>query len=360
MVERLKLTTPVSPAVEAALREVPRHLFLPGVDLERVYSGDAIVTRTDDAKRPTSSSSQVAIMAPMLELLELAPGMRVLEIGAGSGYNAALPDAIVGPGGAVATIELESDLAEEARAHLAAAGRERVRVICADGWLGDPDGSVYDRIELTANSADVAPAWSAQLVDRGILVMPLRFRSNGGQAVVALRKEGAGFRSTRCVMGGFMEMRGLGAARSASALVGDLSVTPADIAPRVLELVKGPPRVELGDELDRDATWLLAIVRDLVTIRREGQPVAYGIYDADPEGLAVMQATDGAVTGKRVLRLGYGALGPLERVRDAIAELRGRTIGDLRVHALPTGSGRPEGDLLFEHPNYAFGVSFVR
>ena len=75
--------------VEAAFRSVPRHLFLPGVEIERVYRDEAIPTKLADGI-PISSSSQPAIMAIMLEQLDVQPGHNVLEIGAGTGYNAAL------------------------------------------------------------------------------------------------------------------------------------------------------------------------------------------------------------------------------------------------------------------------------
>src|SRR5689334_11280094 len=79
-----------SASVEAALRAVPRHLFLPDQPLETVYADRAVPTKRGADGVPISSSSQPAIMAIMLEQLALEPGMRVLEIGAGTGYNAAL------------------------------------------------------------------------------------------------------------------------------------------------------------------------------------------------------------------------------------------------------------------------------
>jgi len=84
--------------VEAAFRAIPRHLFLPGVSLSRAYSDEAIATKVPDGQA-ISSSSQPAIMAIMLEQLGLEPGHRVLEIGAGTGYNAALMAHMVGDAG---------------------------------------------------------------------------------------------------------------------------------------------------------------------------------------------------------------------------------------------------------------------
>lgn len=111
-----------TPAVEQAFLSVPRHVFLPGVPLDKVYADRSIITRRDAEGRPTSSSSQPAIMAIMLEQLDLKPGQRVLEIGAGTGFNAALIASIVGPGGVVVTIDIQPDLVEGARQSLDRAG----------------------------------------------------------------------------------------------------------------------------------------------------------------------------------------------------------------------------------------------
>lgn len=96
--------------IEAAFRAIPRHLFLPDIPLNEVYSDKSIVTKTENGV-PVSSSSQPAIMAFMLEQLGLDEGDQVLEIGAGTGYNAALMSYLVGPTGHVTTIEIEEDIA---------------------------------------------------------------------------------------------------------------------------------------------------------------------------------------------------------------------------------------------------------
>ena len=123
------------PQIEAASRAVPRHQFHPEVALEQVYHDEAVPTkRLGD--QMVSSSSQPAVMAVMLEQLQLKPGHRVLEIGAGTGYNAALLAHLVGETGQVVSVDIDEDIAAKARAHLAAAGSERVLVVCGDGCAG--------------------------------------------------------------------------------------------------------------------------------------------------------------------------------------------------------------------------------
>src|SRR5262249_31078336 len=95
-----------TPQVEVAFRAVPRHLFLPGVDLETAYAPKPVVTKRADDGTSVSSASSPNLVATMLEQLGVHPGHRVLEIGAATGINAALLAELVGPAGAVVTIEL--------------------------------------------------------------------------------------------------------------------------------------------------------------------------------------------------------------------------------------------------------------
>jgi protein-L-isoaspartate(D-aspartate) O-methyltransferase len=157
--------------VEEAFRTVPRQVFLPGVPIDKVYSDEAIPTKfLNDL--PISSSSQPTIMAVMLEQLGLEPGHRVLEIGAGTGYNAALMAHIVGNTGQVVTIDIDQDLVIRAREYVSAAGFSRVEVVCGDGGLGYPSAAPYDRVILTVGAWDIAPAWREQLKPTGRLDQP--------------------------------------------------------------------------------------------------------------------------------------------------------------------------------------------
>jgi protein-L-isoaspartate(D-aspartate) O-methyltransferase len=161
-----------SAQIERAFRATPRHRFLPGVPLDQVYRDGPVVTKWD-TDMPISSSSQPTSMAIMLEALDLRPGQRILEIGAGVGYNAALMAHLVGATGHVTTIDVDDDIVDAARNHLRAAGMERIEVICGDGGLGHAVGAPYDRIIVTAGANDIAAAWWDQLAAGGRIVVPI-------------------------------------------------------------------------------------------------------------------------------------------------------------------------------------------
>lgn len=199
------------PAIAQAFLDVPRHLFLPGLPLDEVYADEAIPTKFSGG-RPISSSSQPSIMAIMLEQLQPAPGQRLLEIGAGTGYNAALLGRLVGPHGYVVTVDIDDDLVQAARAHLAAAQASNVEVVRADGGFGYPPATPYDGIILTASAWDIAPAWHAQLRPGGRLVLPLEL-GHGPQQSLALVKpvleaSSLWFESESVRDCGFMRLRG--------------------------------------------------------------------------------------------------------------------------------------------------------
>ena len=206
-VEELKSKGAIqSPRVEEAFRAVPRHLFLPEVPLERVYRDEAILTKLQNGQL-VSSSSQPTMMAIMLEQLDLQPGHRVLEIGAGSGYNAGLMAHIVGDSGQVTTIDIDEDLVESARTGLRAAGLDAVTVVCQDGGFGHLDHAPYDRIILTVAAWDIATAWREQLKPGGRLLLPLEV-GRSVQKSIAFDKTGDQLESASVKDCGFMPLRG--------------------------------------------------------------------------------------------------------------------------------------------------------
>lgn len=208
-----------TPAVRAALETVPRHLFLPALDPGEAYADVAVPIKVDDGVT-VSSVSQPSMVAIMLEQLGAAPGHRVLEVGAGAGWNAALLAELVGPDGAVTTLDIDDDLVAGARANLDTAGFDGVDVVAGDGALGYPPGAPYDRIELTVGSTGVRPEWVAQLAPGGRLLLPLTVR--GSQLSVAFVHTAPGrLRSSSVRSCAFVRLRGEGADQGAEVSLPD-------------------------------------------------------------------------------------------------------------------------------------------
>jgi len=150
-----------------AMEKVPRHLFIPPPYNTSAY---------DDAPLPIGNGqtiSQPYIVALMTELLDPQPEDRVLEIGAGSGYQAAILSELVQH---VTTIERLPEVADLARRNLAELGFRNVTVIVGDGTLGYPEHAPYDGIMITAATPEIPPPLIGQLADGGILAAPVGSR----------------------------------------------------------------------------------------------------------------------------------------------------------------------------------------
>lgn len=138
---------------------------------------------------PSSSASQPSIVADMLDALDVQPGQSVLEIGTGTGWNAALLARCVGEHGRVVTIEVDPRLAQDARGALTNAGYEPL-VITGDGTAGYPAGAPYDRVISTASIREVVPrAWLNQLRPGGRLVTPWGTDWSNGVMLTLTRTE---------------------------------------------------------------------------------------------------------------------------------------------------------------------------
>jgi protein-L-isoaspartate(D-aspartate) O-methyltransferase len=188
------------PAWRAAFCGVPRQVFVPeyyadtddgtfaaAADLEVIYSDEPLVTQLDPYGVPASSSTMPSLMAAMLDGLEVTGGERVLEIGTGTGYNAALLCHRLGDANVI-SVDIAADLVEHARARLARLGY-RPTLAAGDGADGHPAAAPFDRIIATCAWPRVPAAWLGQVRDGGLILVNL-FRGLYGGGLAVLRMQG--------------------------------------------------------------------------------------------------------------------------------------------------------------------------
>jgi protein-L-isoaspartate(D-aspartate) O-methyltransferase len=172
--------------VLAAIAVVPRERFVAPDDLGHAYDNTALPIGCGQ------TISQPTVVARMLELLELAPADRVLDVGTGSGYHAALLSMLAAE---VWTIERHARLATQAQVTLAELGVRNVTCVVGDGTRGLPDEAPFDAINVAAAAGvDVPPALVAQLGEGGRLVAPVGRRL---QHLVRVRRTADGIRRER-------------------------------------------------------------------------------------------------------------------------------------------------------------------
>jgi protein-L-isoaspartate(D-aspartate) O-methyltransferase len=206
MVDRIFDSQSLSPTVEAALRRVERHRYVPNASLTDAYDEKAVITHTFPDGTHLSCASGPSIVAGMLDALDLHPGQRIMEIGAGTGYNAALLAALTGANGQVTTVDINANVTADARRNLDHTGFNHVRVITRDGAEGAAEHAPYDRVIVTVGAWDIPQAWWDQLVPGGRLVLPLRWR--GTTRAVAFVKRDDHWESDWVFLCGFVPMLG--------------------------------------------------------------------------------------------------------------------------------------------------------
>lgn len=199
-----------TPAVDHALRTVPRHAFAPEVSLEAAYANDIVATRHAPDGQVISSISAPWLQADMLEAARIQPGHYVLEIGSG-GYNAALIAELVGPTGHVTTLDIDPAVTERATRFLTESGYDGVRVVTADAeHLPEqliPDGG-FDAILVTVDTWDLP--WIGALAEGGRLIAPLRL--HGYHWAIGFTKDkGALLSDEPLIVCGFVALQGDGA-----------------------------------------------------------------------------------------------------------------------------------------------------
>jgi protein-L-isoaspartate(D-aspartate) O-methyltransferase len=155
-------------AVRAAVEATPRVGFLPVRSRWRAsYDGPLRIAAGQ-------TNSQPRTVEDMLRLLDVRPGQRVLDVGAGSGWTTALLAHLTGPTGEVLGVELEPELVEFGSANLARVERPWARIrLATPGVLGDPDGAPYDRVLVSAEPPALPESLVDQVADDGILVIPV-------------------------------------------------------------------------------------------------------------------------------------------------------------------------------------------
>ncbi|MEW2066234.1 methyltransferase, FxLD system [Streptomyces sp. NPDC007346] len=195
-----------TPGVETALRTVPRHVFVPDAPLEDAYANAPVHIKYATDGSSISCASQPGVVALMLDQLDARQGERVLELGAGTGYNAGLLAHLVGESGHVTTLDVDDDLVEGARAHLSAAGTTNVEAVTRDGALGYAEGAPYDRIIATVGAHGVPHAWLQQLAPRGRLLVPQRLKGTVSRSIAYEQRDGR-WMSLGSEMNTFMPLR---------------------------------------------------------------------------------------------------------------------------------------------------------
>ena len=172
----------ISAAVVEALRDTPREDFVAERTRSLAYANHPLPIGHGQ------TISQPFIVAIMTEVLDVQPHHRVLEIGTGSGYQAAVLSHLVAE---VYSIEIVPALADEARARLESLGYDNVEVRIGDGWYGWPERGPFDAIIVTAVADDVPPALVEQLADTGRLVMPLGDTDGFQELILYERRDGS-------------------------------------------------------------------------------------------------------------------------------------------------------------------------
>lgn len=185
-------------SVLRAMSEVPRHRFVPEA---------LVATAYDDRPLPIGHGqtiSQPYIVASMCALLNARPGQSVLEVGTGSGYQAAVLYAM---GLTVFTVELLRPLYLEARERFVRLGLHTVRTLLSDGTMGWPDMGPFDRIVVAAGGPGIPEALTDQLAEGGVLVIPVG-RRRGQQRLVRVTRHGGGLTVDDCGPVAFVDLVG--------------------------------------------------------------------------------------------------------------------------------------------------------
>jgi protein-L-isoaspartate(D-aspartate) O-methyltransferase len=340
-----------------AFRSTPRHRFLDRVyqfqrqegnwrvvptqpldkaGLRLVYSDRALITHLSpsgpgQSPVPISSSSQPSLMAQMLEDLQPAPGLEVLEIGAGTGYNAALLSAV---GCGVVSVDVDRRVLAEAQAHLRDLGGREVEFLHADGRAVLGGGRRFDRVMVTAATPDLERAWLQQVRDGGMVLAPLAL-APGLSCTVRGNVEGSVFEGRLIRPAYFMPLR-----EEASATGPDPSAAAGTLPPpQKLHRVAAPwgewneRKMLPGAPAYAQAMAFLAWLEGLTVVYQTGADdrPTYGIGDLVRGHACWLGQREWRVTGRAGQELG-------RRVWRTYLDAGGPWPTEFRLRAWPLGA----------------------
>ncbi|MDI3409449.1 methyltransferase, FxLD system [Streptomyces cavernicola] len=284
LVDQIVADRPLAPRVEHALRTVRREDNLPGIDLPTAYTDQAVsIKENPSGPLPLSCASVPSMVAMMLDQLDVKAGDNILEIGAGTGYNAALLDELTGPEGHVTTVDIDEDVALHARTTLNRSGHDRVRVFERDGLIGVPEHGPYTRLIGTVGLWDFPNAWWDQLADDARVVLPLRWR--GQTRSIALTRHGNTLTADSVELCGFVPVIGQDGEKTAALNTEDTvrihydqdqDIDPAafDESTFSIPCTTTLSEQRIGGEESFDGVWLRATASDNRVCRVEVTPKA--------------------------------------------------------------------------------------
>lgn|GEM_PF-259955 len=364
------------PRLEDAFRSVRRHLFLPGAPLDVAYRDEAVPIKTDVDGSLISSLSQPSMIAAMLGQLELEPGQNVLEIGAGTGYSAALMQHVVGPTGAVTSIEIDNHIIKLAEENLQRLGLGyKVRIVQGDGAAGYSPRASYDRIIATASVWDILPAWVNQLKPDGILVAPIWLDALQFSAAFRCIEGGALFSSDN-IPCGFVRLRGPMAGPRLSKRVGATSlvivsnhVAGMDAAALEMLMLNDAEENYLGLPLAISDYWNGLMPFLMLNLPDDARFALYHLlgdkpaFGLDNPGFALFVPGSGCFVpyNGRGFAIGFGSSDAVLALQELVQRwaASGRpTAARLRLYLTPPGqtSRVPAGARVFERPYHQLAV----
>jgi protein-L-isoaspartate(D-aspartate) O-methyltransferase len=223
--QNLYRETPISEATKQAYLATPRHCFVRcyrewGIKewhavestnlaehIPTLYADRPLILFGDNDQDIPSTVSQPSLVLRMLDLLQLKAGHKVFELGAGSGWNAALMGHLVGPEGLIVSAEIIPELAQSARETIDSLGISNVVIFAGDGAEGYRDSAPYDRAIFTAGAFDLPHCFYEQLRDEALLLAVIK-TEGGLDNLFLLRKTGDHFESLESYPCGFVQLRG--------------------------------------------------------------------------------------------------------------------------------------------------------